>query len=173
MTVFAQHMAGSGPGLRWKRNVGRRRRSIEDARNIAFDNGVIAPDYVEFLYDPEYSLAGSWNGWFNLGHLWQTAQGPNPYCREDGYVYWEDFFHPVTRWIAFKLHSDVLTSDEAIVAVFTHELYELSEIRESCVDNGWRMHFYDYNIQVSADVSDSFHCIAWDVADAAVVRMRG
>jgi hypothetical protein len=66
-----------------------------------------------------------------------------------------------------------LTSDEAIVAVFEHEMYELSLIREVFIQslNG-SMDGADYGIQTSEGFPGNFHDLAWDEADKVVRQMR-
>jgi hypothetical protein len=75
--------------------------------------------------------------------------------------------------IPFRVHSDVLTSDEAIVAVFRHEMYELSLIMEVFTQSANEsMDGADYGIQTSAGFPGNFHDLAWDEADKAVRQMR-
>jgi hypothetical protein len=165
-------IAGFGPGLRWKRNVGRKRRTIAEALAIAQQNGVQIPDDVEFFEAQPAELKGSWKEWFDDGKKWETARGPRVKERRDGYVYWNDHYDPQTKTIRFWVHPDILTSDEGIVAVLTHEVYELSEIREACMYNRWRMEAYDYAHQVADNQKGNFHYEAWEVADKAVEQMR-
>jgi hypothetical protein len=66
-----------------------------------------------------------------------------------------------------------LTSDEAIVAVFQHEMFELSLVREVFAQSGdGSMNAADYGIQASVGRPGNFHDLAWDEADAIVFRMR-
>ena len=66
-----------------------------------------------------------------------------------------------------------MTSDEAIVAVFQHEMFELAELREVFfASKERRMKATDYGSQVAAGRRGNFHDQAWDAADAAVLRMR-
>ena len=165
-------ITGFQPGLKWKRNVGRKKRTIAEAVTIAQQNGVQIPDYVEFLEAQPGELKGSWKEWFDDGKEWETARGPRVTERRDRYVYWIDHYDPQTKMIWFLVHPDILTSDEGIVAVMTHELYELSEIREACMYNRWRMEAYDYAYQVADNEKGNFHYEAWEVADKAVQQMR-
>jgi hypothetical protein len=75
--------------------------------------------------------------------------------------------------IPFQVHPEILTSDEAIVAVFQHEMYELSLMREvfSQSPDG-SMNGMDYGIQTSTGRPGNFHDVAWDEADKSVLRMR-
>ena len=66
-------------------------------------------------------------------------------------------------------------SDEAIVAVFTHEVFEIEEFREAFLGyyRHLRMPADDYEYQRAATgYPDNFHCKAWDAADKAVRAMR-
>lgn len=71
----------------------------------------------------------------------------------------------------FLVRSDILVSDEAIVAVFTHELYELRNLRPM-LRHG-RMTIEDFIAHVAPGIRGNLHDRAWDEADAAVLRMRG
>ena len=71
-------------------------------------------------------------------------------------------------------HPEVLTSDEAIVAVFRHEMFELSLMREVFGESAdGSMDGADYGIQTSVGRPGNFHDLAWDEADEIVLRMRG
>jgi hypothetical protein len=66
-----------------------------------------------------------------------------------------------------------LMSDEAIVAVFQHEMHELSLLRRVfTVSENRSMVATDYGIQVSTGRPDNFHDQAWNEADKLVLRMR-
>jgi hypothetical protein len=75
--------------------------------------------------------------------------------------------------IPFRIHPDVLTSDEAVVGVFQHEIYELSLIRQVFIQSeDGSMDGTDYGIQTSTGRPGNFHDLAWDEADGTVLRMR-
>ena len=75
--------------------------------------------------------------------------------------------------IPFRIHRDVLTSDEAIIAVFTHELFELQQFRNVFMaSKKKRINATDYGIQSAPGRPGNFHDLAWDAADEAVMRMR-
>ena len=172
MVLRVFQIAGSGPGIRWTHNGRRRRCNIEEAVAIAKANGVEIPDDVEFLIAQPGELNGSWKGWFDNKEEWVTAKGPPVTARRDGYIYWEDHYDPQTNTIRFWVNPEILTSDEGIVAVFTHELYELYYIRDHCEYHGWRMKADDYDYQTSSNERDTYHYDGWEEADKAVLRMR-
>ena len=102
----------------------------------------------------------------------ETAKGPWIEEHADGYVYWSDHYNRHGR-IPFRIHPDVFTSDEAIVAVFTHEMYELQEFRKVFMaTKKKRMNATDYGIQSAPGRRGNFHDLAWDAADEVVLRMR-
>ncbi len=54
-------IAGLRPNVIWKKNAGRKKRTIAEAVTIATKYGVIIPDYVEFIEDDAGILKGSLN----------------------------------------------------------------------------------------------------------------
>ena len=71
------------------------------------------------------------------------------------------------------IHPDVLTSDEAIIAVFQHEMHELSLLREVFIrSRTGSMNGMDYGLQTAGGRPANFHDLAWDEADKIIVRMR-
>jgi hypothetical protein len=73
--------------------------------------------------------------------------------------------------IPFLIRQDTMTSDEAIVAVIGHELYELEEMRKVFGENGAPIEHW--LAEAHADNEGNFHWRAWDYADELVARMRG
>ncbi len=100
-----------------------------------------------------------------------TAKGSRISKEAGGYVQLSDFVHPETRRVPFLIRPDILGSDEAIVAVFTHEMYELNAIRDMIRRGG--MTIEDFGLHTSAGIPGNLHDLAWDLADRAVLRMRG
>jgi hypothetical protein len=164
-------IGGQGPRVRWKKNKGGQKRTIEEAVEIAKKNGVEIPEDVEFFEADPGDLKGSLRGLLS-GQRFETARGPDARPRSDGRIYLRDHYNKDGR-IPFRIHSDILTSDEAIVAVFQHEMYELSLIREVFIESGeGSMSWADYGIQTSVGRPGNFHDLAWDEADKIVRRMR-
>jgi hypothetical protein len=159
------------PNVKWKRNPGGLKRTIKEAEAIARENGVQIPNGVVFFEAEPGELKGTLRG-LAAGEKMETALGPGVVEHPDGYVYWQDHFN-VLGVIPFQIHPEVLTRDEAIVAVIEHEMSELSQLREvflSCRER--RMDATDYGRQVADDRLGNFHYQAWDDADKAVLRMR-
>ena len=104
-------------------------------------------DVIFFQAEPG-DLEGTWEDLFTDRGM-ETARGPVVYEHHDGYVYWQDHYNIFGR-IPFLIHPDVLVSDEAIVAVFEHEMFELSKLREIFLSSSaHRMSATDYGVQVA------------------------
>ena len=87
-------------------------------------------------------------------------------------VHWRDHYN-INGKIPFQIHPDVLSSDEAIVSVFQHELHELLLLqRVFMLSENQTMDATDYGIQVSAGRPGNFHDQSWTEADKLVRRMR-
>jgi hypothetical protein len=167
----AFRIGGQGPRLRWKKNKGGLKRTIDEALAIARRNGVEVPEDVEFFEADPGELEGSLKGFF-VGKRFVTARGPDVEARSDGRIHLQDHYNKDGR-IPFLVHPDILKSDEAIVAVFHHEMYELSLMREVFRQSrDGSMYGPDYGIQASVGRPGNFHDQAWDEADKIVLRMR-
>ena len=68
-------IGGQGPKIRWKKNKGGLKRTIEEAVAIAGRNGVEVPEDVEFFEADPGELEGSLRGYF-AGRRFETARGP-------------------------------------------------------------------------------------------------
>ena len=86
---MAFHIGGQAPTVNWKRNVGRKKRTIEQAVDIARANGVDIPVDVVFVV----AEAGDLGGRFEDFHGMETARGPQLYEHADGYIYWSDHYN--------------------------------------------------------------------------------
>ena len=149
-------IAGQGPKVEWKRNKRGAQRSIHDGVAIALRHGVQIPNDVIFVVAAAAELTGNLKCLFADG-IMETARGPEVAEHSDGYVYWKDHYNRNGR-IPFRIHPEVLTSDEAIVAVFQHEMFELAQLREVFRASRWRrMDAGDYGHQVSAGYPGNFH----------------
>ena len=167
----SKRIAGQAPRLKWKRNRGRKKRTLEEALALAEANGIEIPHDVEFIEAEKGDLKGSLADLLRGGEM-QTARGPWIEEHADGYVYWKDHYNKSGR-IPFRVHADIFTSDEGIIAVFTHEVFELEQFRAVFMASKMkRMNAADYGIQCSPGYPGNFHDLAWDAADEAVRRMR-
>lgn len=166
-------IAGRAPKVKWKRNTGRKRRTIQEAIAIAKDNGVSIPDDFDFRVADRGELRGTLKELLDGGEM-DTAMAPSVTQHEDGYVYWRDHYDERVGTILIHIHPDIFLSDEAIVGTFAHEMYELAEFREVFENSPKRrMYAADYGKQCSADYEDNtFHSDAWSYADKLVLKMR-
>jgi hypothetical protein len=167
----ALRIGGQGPKLRWKRNQGGLKRTIEEAVAIARRHGVEIPEDVEFFEAEPGELEGSLKGYF-AGQRFETARGPRVTEHEDGRIYWRNHYNKDGK-VPFRIHPDVLTSDEAIIAVLRHEMHELSLLRGVFMQSKTRsMSGTDYALQTTEGRPANFHEQAWDEADKIILRMR-
>jgi hypothetical protein len=164
-------ISGQLPEVQWKPNHRRTKRTITQAEAIARKHGVEIPDDVAFFEAEPGELNGTWDDlWTTTGM--ETARGPAVYEHPDGYIYWKDHYNIAAR-IPFLIHPDILRSDEAIVAVFCHEMYELAELRAIFVSSRKRrLKAEDYGVHVAPGHPGNLHDQAWDAADRTVLQMR-
>jgi hypothetical protein len=98
-------IGGQGPKLRWKKNRGGLKRTIEEAVAIARRNGVEVPEDVAFFEAEPGELKGSLRGLF-AGQRFETARGPDLQPRDDGRIYLQDHYNKNGR-IPFRVHPDI------------------------------------------------------------------
>lgn len=77
-------------------------------------------------------------------------------------VRWSDFVHDRTKKVPFLIRPDVLRRDEAIVAVFTHEMDELRNLRQML--RHAPMTIEECIAPVAPGVGGNLHDNAWDEA---------
>jgi hypothetical protein len=74
--------------------------------------------------------------------------------------------------ICVKVHPSVLNSDEHILAVFAHELHELSLLRQHFEKNPTIL-ASELKMLLSEDNPNrNFHCLAWKMGDSVVLKYR-
>jgi hypothetical protein len=130
------------------------------------------PDDVVFVEVEPGELFGSLRQLFAGGEK-KTARGPDLRERPDGYICWEDHNNTLFGKIPFRIHPQVLTGDECIVAVFQHEVSESARLHQVFLSSKFkRMNATDYGLQVATGRAGNLHDHAWDDADAVVLRMR-
>jgi len=154
-------ITGQSPQLVWRANRLGLVRTIEEAIEIARQHGVQIPDDVSFHVDEMGLLAPN-----------QTARGPNVTKAIDEDIAWADLVHDQTGKVPFLIRPDVLRSDEAIVAVFSHELHELAGLKRIFEASGGHIPYRHFVNFVAPGVSGNLHDEAWDIADALVEQMR-
>ena len=151
---------GQFPTREWRENPDGVSRTIEEAILIARKYGVQIPDDVAFFVD-------------ELGELNQniTARGPRVDKLVGEKVHWSDLVHDKTGKVPFRIWAGILKSDEAIVAVISHELYELEMLRPFLQEGS--LSIDDYIAHTEPRRAGNDHDRAWDHADEMVDRMRG
>ncbi len=73
---------------------------------------------------------------------------------------------------AIKLNSNVLDSDDAIVAVLAHEVHETRALEAEFDANGGRLMAKRVHSLVNAETG-TLHCAAWDYADDLLRKSHG
>ena len=117
------------------------------------------PDDVDFFVD-------------ELGDLDErtTARGPMVSKLAGTIVTWSDLAHDITGKVPFRIRPDILTGDEAIVAVIAHEMYELEMLRPLLRIG---ISIEQFGGHTRPGNPGNFHDEAWDLADVLVEQMRG
>lgn len=93
-------------------------------------------------------------------------------ARPDGYIYLSDHY---TRngIIPFLINPAILVSDEAILAVLAHEMFEFNLLLHDMNYSEYeRLGMNDYYSQVRDDLPNNYHSQAWDHADELILKMR-
>jgi hypothetical protein len=153
-------VAGQYPKREWRDNPGGQIRTIEEAVEIAKSWGVILPDDFDFFADEAGEL-----------HKDITARGPRVDKPSGEQVYWSDLVHDLTGKVPFRIWPGILKSDEAIVAVLAHEMYEILTLRPF-LERG-ELTIDDYVMLTEPGRPGNLHDQAWDVSDRMVDKMRG
>ena len=152
-------ITGQSPTIRWNDNPDGEKRTIADAVEIARRHGVEIPQDVDFFEDEEGEVPAN-----------MTARGPRVTLPAGSVVRWIDLVNPLTCKVPFIVRSDILASDEAIVAVFGHEMYELKKLRPLLIANKTPIkHFIGLTMPGNPG---NFHDEAWTYADELVAQMR-
>lgn len=153
-------VAGQYPAREWRDNPGGQIRTVEEAVALAKMYGVVIPDDVEFHIDESGELDSD-----------LTARGPRVVKLAGERVSWSDLVHDRTHKVPFRIWSGILRSDEAIVAVLSHEMHELQFLRP-LLERG-NVSIDDYVMHTEPGRPGNLHDQAWDVADRLVDPMRG
>ena len=152
-------VSGLSPRIKWAANPGGETRTIEEAVVIAEQNGIKIPDDIEFFPDNSADLGPRC-----------VARAPRVGKRSGSCVLWSDLIHPRTNKVPVRVWVGVLKSDEAIVATFAHELFELEFLRPLMQEG--RITIESFIEHTRDDDSRNLHSEAWDIADRAVETMR-
>lgn len=151
-------IAAMAPRYKWRPNHNGITRSIDEAVHLAQQWGVAVPEYVEFHVEQTgYPLE---NDTFARTTRFREFNGT--------VILWEKFFNVRGR-IPFIVRADVFQSDEAIVAVIGHEVFELELLR---ITFDSKEPIEKWEAETSPKNPGNFHSRAWDYADSLVEKMR-
>ena len=120
------------------------------------------PDYVHLVVSDDNVPEDAYACYLWLGEL-----------PEDAEIRWEDCLHDRTRKLPVRIRSRVLESDEAVVAVIAHELYEIVHLRAAFVASGDVLTPRQVSEHISYDYPGNLHYQAVAFGDRLVRTMRG
>jgi hypothetical protein len=150
---------GQYPTVKWNPNS-HGARTIEEAVAIAKKNGINIPDDILFISD-EGTLASD-----TFAKYFGAIKKPGEIIR------WKEFYN-IHGKIPVRIREDVLLSDEAILAVFAHEMHELNALREIFSLNRGVITADELYRMISPGLSKNLHDQAWTIADELIIRLRG
>src|SRR5260370_6589275 len=135
--------------------------SIEEAVALAQRQGVQLPAYIRFDVCEEFVALDAHASYLTLGKM----EGHTP-------IRWADCLN-VEGQVPVHLRPSVLESDEAIVAVFAHEVHEVTGLRALFEANHGVLPSGEVYNLISPEVPGNLHSEAVDVGDRLVRQMRG
>jgi len=158
----AEHLQGSNPSMVWRNNPDGEVRTLEEAEEIARKHGVEIPDDVQFFQDELNVLEGTI----------YTARGPGITRAPGGEVSYKDHYN-INGKVPITVRNDIFASDEAIVAVFAHEVHEIRGMKIYMKESGGSVSFEEYMGHHHSNNQKNLHWEAWEIADDLVRKMRG
>lgn len=154
--------AAQAPKREWRPNEGRVRRSAAEALALIAEHNCVLPEEVVVKIVKK--------GWLHADVFAQYGSFASTKLYR-----WENLHtqadEDAEAKIVIKLREDVLESDEGIVAVLSHELFELAEL-EKLFETERTMTGQKLIELVGPGRPGNLHCQAWDHADAMVDAMR-
>ncbi len=157
-TVSVEGMAHS-PRLTWRQNPDGVVRTPAEAVELAKKWGVEIDDDIVFLArDPSYFAKNTMAQYFQAKGL--------PGAR----MSWKSFLD-IHEQLRVNFSRELLSSDEAIVAVLAHEMHEINGLR-AIFDERETIPATEVFRLITPGTKGNLHDQAWDVADELVGRMR-
>ncbi len=153
--AVARAAGAQAPRLAWRPNHPPARRSIDQARALVAAEGIDVPDDVRFVERDDAHFASD---------VYAAFGG----FKSTSWYRWDDLLRDGA--VVVKVRASVFESDEAILAVFAHELHEIEGLRSSFEQGpvlGAKL-----IREIEPDRRGNLHDEAWDVADAAVASQR-
>ncbi len=136
--------------------------SLEEAKLIAQRYGVELPEYIYFCPVPDDEVPPNAHAiYLDLG----SQPGP-------AIIRWEDCLNH-SEQVPVRVRESVFQSDEAIVAVFAHEVHEITNLRALFHANNGRLAVGRVYNLISPETPGNLHAEAVDIGDGLVRRMRG
>jgi hypothetical protein len=150
------------PQLTWAPNPGGEVRTVDEAVALARKLKVEIPDDIRFIAVNQKDLPkNAYAAYAQMGKNFQAGD----------FIEWEQFYNRFEQ-IPVALSREVLSSDEAIVAVIAHEMHELNGLRKLFQANGGRLPAADLHRAITPGIKGNLHYEAWDIADKLVLEMR-
>lgn len=150
----------SSSGLRtFASNANGVARSLQEATAIARTQGVVIPSWIRIEVDPTIREAKSFAE-YTLGRGEQGATSM---------LAWGDLAPDGV--VVVRVHPNVLKSDEKIVGVLEHEIWELTQLRARVESHGM-LSAEDVRRMIDPTRPTNLHGQAWDIADLRVLAMR-
>jgi hypothetical protein len=87
-------------------------------------------------------------------------------------IRWEEFYDKDLDELVVRVSDSVFQSDEAIVAVLSHEMHELNELRRIFEESGGAISMQRLHNLINPGIARNLHDQAWEVADKLVLAMR-
>lgn len=134
-------------------------RTLDEASAIARRHGVTVPSWIRIEVDPTIREAAS----FAEYRLGTGESGPTDMMRWTGLA--------PDGSVVVRVHPTVLQSDEKIVGVLQHEVWELSQLRAQ-VEARQMLPAGTIRDLIDPARASNLHGQAWDIADLRVLVMR-
>lgn len=135
--------------------------SIEEALAIAERHGVEIPAYIRFYVCEAWIPPNAHASYLSLG----LCEGQAP-------ISWQDCLN-VSGQVPVRIRPAVLESDEAIIAVLAHEVYEITRLRACFEAKGGALQAGEIYQLISPDVPRNLHHEAVECGDRLVHALRG
>jgi hypothetical protein len=153
--------AARGPAFEWRQNAGGQVRTVAEAVAIARQHGVEIGDDIFIGVADDFVPPGAYASYGQLGS----------HFRPGDEVLWTDLLNRRGK-VPVRLHSSVLKSDEAIVAVLAHEMYELNRLRQIFIDNDGGITAGQLHRLVAEGYPTNLHARAWDESNRLIAMLR-
>lgn len=133
--------------------------------------GVQVPDDVVIFVGDAKTFNGTLSD-LRAGKRVLTAKLPDLTEDASGFVYFNKMYNTHGK-IPIQINPSMMASDEAILAVMKHELYELGQFREAFRLSKGRMTFDAFRGEAMPGNPGNYHWMAWDEADEFIWWWRG